>query len=95
MNTRGSAGKSVLVDLHNEHLTRKLKYIVSGVGVNIADELTVEASKYLNGVDTILCEHHDSATGIGPNSIHHIEKKALIKTCLQTVVKQLPESQVF
>ena len=65
------------------------------VGVNIADELTVEASEYLNGVDTILCEHYDSAIGIRPNSIHHIEKKALIKTYLQTVMKQLPESQVF
>ena len=64
MNTRGGAGKNVPVDLHNEHLNGKLKDVVSWVGANVTEELIVEASKSLNGVDTI-CEHYDTATGQG------------------------------
>ena len=53
VNTRGGAGENVPVDLHNEHLHRKLKNVVSGVGANVTEELIVEASKSLNAVDTI------------------------------------------
>ena len=38
MNTRGGAGKNVPPDLHNEHLNRKLKDVVSGVGANVTEE---------------------------------------------------------
>ena len=45
VNTRGGAGKNVPVDLHNEHLNRKLKDVVSGVGANVTEGLIVEAQQ--------------------------------------------------
>ena len=50
------------VDLHNEHLNRKLKDVVSGVGANMTEGLIVEPSKSLNSVDTTTV------------SVHHTEK---------------------
>ena len=79
------------VDLHSEHLNRKLKDVVSEIGANVTEELIVEASKSLNAVDTI-CEHFDTTTGIRPDSIHHTKKSS---QDLKTIVKQLSESQVF
>ena len=61
MNTRGVAGKNVPVNLHSEHLNRKLKDVS-----NVTEELIVEDSKSLNAVDTI-CEHYDTTTGIRPS----------------------------
>lgn len=92
VNTRGGAGKNVPIDLHNEHLNRKLKDVVSGVGANVTEGLIVEASKSLNAVDTI-CEHFDSTTGVRPDSVHHTKKSS--QQDLKTIVKQLSESQVF
>ena len=80
------------IDLHNEHLNRKLKDVVSGVGANVTEGLIVEASKSLNAVDTI-CEHFDSTTCVRPDSVHHTKKSS--QQDLKTIVKQLSESQVF
>ena len=91
VNTRCGMDKNVPVDLHNEHLNKKLKD-VSGVGVNVTEGLIVEASKSLNAVDTI-CEHFNTTTGIRPDSIHHTKKSS--QQDLKTIVKQISESQVF
>ena len=53
VNIRGGAGNNIPVDLHNEHLNRKLKDIISGVGANIAEDVVVQASKSINAVDQI------------------------------------------
>ena len=93
VNTRGGAGNNIPVDLHNEHLNRKLKDIVSGVGANIAEDIVVQASKSLNAVNKI-CDNFDSVTNIKPDSIHHTKKSS--DQDLKKVVYQLSsESHVF
>lgn len=92
VNTRGGAGNNIPVDLHNEHLNRKLKDIVCGVGANVNEELIVEASKSLHAVDSI-CEHFDTITSIRPDSVHHTRKSC--EQDMKAIVKQLSESQVF
>ena len=90
VNTRCGEGKNVPVDLHNEHLNRKLKDVVSGVGANITEDLIVEASKLFECcIDTILCEHFDTMTGIRPDSLHHTKKTS--QQDLETIVKQLSD----
>ena len=70
VNTRGGPGNNIPVDLHNEHLNRKLKDIVSGVGANVAEDIVVQASKSLNALNKI-CDNFDSVTNI--NSPHKEE----------------------
>lgn len=93
VNTRGGAGNNIPVDLHNEHLNRKLKDIVSGVGANITEDIVVQASKSLNAVDQI-CQTFDNVTNIKPESIHHTKKSS--DQDLKRAVNQLAsESHVF
>lgn len=92
VNARGGVGRNIPVDLHNEHLNRKLKDVISGVGANVTEKLIVEVSKSIQALDTI-CENFDHATLVRPESVHHTRKAS--EGDLKAVVKQLVQSNVF
>lgn len=70
VNSRGSKGKNIPVDLYNEHLNRTLKDSILGLGANVTKERIVDTSKSIERLSQI-CASADSELGIAPTSSHH------------------------
>lgn len=93
VNTRGGHGNNIPVDLQMEHFNRILKDAIVRVGANVTEKVVVDASKYINGINTI-CTNYDTATNIKPDSIHHTRKSS--EKDKELILKQLStESDVF
>lgn len=90
INTRGGAGNNIPSDLHMEHSIRLLKDTLAGVGANITEEVIVNASISMDGVQQIC----SSDTDLHPVSLHHTKKSSKLDQSL--IVNQLVnESNVF
>ena len=63
VNTQGRPGCNIPVDLHLEHLNRRLKGMLHGLGSNISAESVKRASKLL-GVIEAVCTNFERMSGV-------------------------------
>ena len=92
VNTHGRAGKNIPVDLHMEHLNRKLKDMMHNLGSNITPESVQRMSKALGAVSDI-CSNFEETTNISAESNFH-SRPSLEKDLVQ-IQEQLEKEQVF
>ena len=97
VNTSGHVGKNIPVDLHMEHLNRRLKIMVRRLGSNVSPATVLRASKALAVVDTVRLQFlkddlDDSAHNIGNKDFHTIPS---IKKDLDMILQQLTEENTF
>lgn len=62
VNTKGREGCNIPIDLHMEHLNRRLKIMLKNFGANISDSTIQKAGRCLSGVNAVCqaFEHHSS-----------------------------------
>ncbi|SMN01269.1 hypothetical protein SPONN_2354 [uncultured Candidatus Thioglobus sp.] len=70
VNTRGYSGCNIPMDLHMEHLNRRLKSIIANVGANKSDKTIVKAAKTLRAVHKV-CEIFHNETAKSTTSDKH------------------------
>lgn len=70
VNTRGYAGANIPCDLHMEHLNRRLKTIIRGMGSNISPSRIQKASRSLAAVQRV-CDTFERETVKSMHSDHH------------------------
>ena len=97
VNTTGRVGKNVPVDLHMEHLNRRLKIMIRKLGSNVSPATVLRASKALAVVDTVRLQFlkddlNDSSPNIENKDFHTAPS---IKKDLDMIQQQLTEEKVF
>ena len=70
VNTSGRPGKNVPVDLHIEHLNRRLKGMMRNLGSNITPESVQRVSKVLGTIETV-CSNFEQVTNISASKDYH------------------------
>ena len=63
VNTQGRPGCNIPVDLHSEHLNRRLKGTLHGLGSNISAE-SVKCALKLLGVIEAVCTNFERMSGV-------------------------------
>ena len=87
----GCAGHNIPVDLHIEHLNRRLKGMMRGLGSNITPESIQQASKSL-GIIEAVCSNFEEVSNIIPNKDYH--SMPSFDSNLQKLKKQLVVKEV-
>lgn len=70
INTRGFPGANIPCDLHMEHLNRRLKSVIRGMGANVNSAAIERAGKAISGVHHI-CQVFEQQTSTNIHSDHH------------------------
>ena len=68
INTRGGIGKNVPCDLHNEHIKRLVKHIISCMRENMTEEALKRAARSVSTLETLCCQF-DKCSGV-PSRTH-------------------------
>ena len=90
INTHGCNGKNIAADLHMEHLNRKAKDFLSGLGSNITDEAVQRIGRSLRQTMKVL-KIFDEGNGIKePSALH---SKCSYKKDMLKLVNQLKETR--
>ena len=92
VNTSGRRGKNIPVDLHMEHLNRRLKVMLRNLGSNIMPSTAKRAARVLGVVEKI-CAQFKAETSITQNKDFHSVPS--IKKDLSYISKQLIDGKVF
>ena len=92
VNTHGRVGKNIPVDLHMEHLNRKLKCMLRQLGSNIIPESIQRASRALGAIESV-CSNFEEVSEILPESNHH--SKPSYENDFVKLQEQLENEQVF
>ena len=92
VNTHGRPGKNIPVDLHLEHLNKRLKGMLHGLGSNISPESVQCASKVLGLVETV-CTNFENVSNITPTKDYH--SMPSFDKDLQKLHEQLVAEKVF
>jgi len=95
VNTSGHIGKNIPVDLHMEHLNRRLKIMICKFGSNVSQETVLCVSKALTVVDSVrlnFLKDDDEAQHIENKDFHTVPS---IKKDLDMIQQQLIEEKVF
>ena len=92
VNTRGIEGKNISVDLHMEHLNRRLKIMLRNLRSNINPATAQRAAKAL-GVVQKVCSQFMAESDITDNKDFHTIPS--INKDLSVLIKQLTDSEVF
>ena len=92
INTAGIKGRNIPVDLHQEHLNRVIKTIISGMGANKTKQAIVHCSKALGTIDEVI-QQYDKINNIASQSGAH--GKPPSKKELGIIIKELQSNQVF
>jgi len=97
VNTTGRIGKNIPVDLHMEHLNRRLKIMIRKLGSNVSPPTVLRASKALAVVDTVrlqfLKDDLDNSAQNTENKDFHTTPS--FKKDLDMILQQLSEQKVF
>ena len=70
INTQGYPGKNIPCDLHMEHLNRRLKRVIRGMGANVTPQAIQQAGKSIAAVHRV-CEIFESQTATTNTDDHH------------------------
>lgn len=92
INTCGFAGANIPCDLHMEHLNRRLKSIIRGMGANVMPKTIQKAAKSLAPVHRV-CQIFEEQTALQKRSEHH-PIPAFGKD-FTTILELLMEERVF
>ena len=95
VNTSGRVGKNIPVDLHMEHLNRRLKIMIRKLGPNISPATVLRASKALAVVDIVrlqFLKDDDSLPNVENKDFHTVPS---MKKDLDMILHQLTEEKVF
>ena len=91
VNTHGQAGHNIPVDLHLEHLNRRLKGMLHGLGSNITPESVQRTSRAL-GMIKAVCTNFEEVSNITPTKDYHSTpsfEKDLLKLQQQLVAQEV------
>ena len=92
VNTHGCAGNNIPVDLHMEHLNRRMKDMMRGLGSNITPESVQRASKAL-GVIEAVCTNFEKSSNVTLNKEYHSIPS--FERDLKQLSEQLVREEVF
>lgn len=92
VNTRGSAGHNIPVDLMNEHLNRSLKDAVGGIGANVTEKTITQCGRSLNGLRHAV-HNFDKENDLHPDSLEH--NRPSLEKDRKLAVEELLSSRVF
>ena len=92
VNTHGGLGHNISLDLHMEHMNKKLKECVGSFGVNVSEKLFVRSGKSLRGIMDV-CDHFDDICELKPLSSRHTTASS--KKDKELVLQELLKSRVF
>ena len=92
INTHGRIGCNVPMDLHMEHLNRRLKHILRALGSNITQTAITRASRSIHIVNSI-CEQFDAQQGL-PH-VAEIHSRPSFKRDLDRVLEEMSSLNVF
>jgi len=92
INTHGRRGANVLVDLHMEHLNRRLKGMMRGLGSNITPQSIQRASKALGVIESV-CTNFENTTNIAATKDYH--SMPSFERDLQKLKEQLVAQDIF
>jgi len=92
VNTHGRAGKNIPVHLHLEHLNRRLKGMLRGLGSNISPKSVQRAAKMLGPIETV-CTNFENVSNIVPPKDYH--SMPSFDKDLQKLHEQLVAEKVF
>ena len=71
INTRGGIGKNVPCDLHNEHIKRLVKHIISCMRENMTEEALKRAARSVSTLETLCCQF-DKCSGVPSRTHSHL-----------------------
>lgn len=92
VNTHGRIGCNIPMDLHMEHLNRRLKRVLRGLGSNITQTAISRASRSIHIVESI-CELFDPQQGLAQESqAHH---RPSFKRDLDRVLEEILPLNIF
>lgn len=63
VNTRGGIGRNIPCDLHNEHVNKLVKQIITNMGANLTDEALQRAARSVSTLES-LCERFDRSSRV-------------------------------
>ena len=92
VNTNGRIGKNIPVDLHMEHLNRRLKIMMRNLGSNISPKTTEHAAKALAIIDSVQSQFLRDTSISHEKDYHSIPSSS--KDMLM-MVQQLTTDKVF
>ena len=70
MNSHGGQGRNLLCDLHNEHINKLYKAIISNMGANFTKSASTWAARSVSSLEK-LSTGFDRQTGIHPEATAH------------------------
>ena len=91
INTTGRKGKNIPVDLHLEHLNRRLKIMMQNLGSNITPTTVARSAKALGIIEQV-CSQFSQDIGVEVKDFHTIPS---VKEDLLRIQQQLIDIEVF
>ena len=73
VNTRGRMGANLPCDLHNEHVNKLIKEILSNMGSNLTEEALQRAARSVTALQTI-CQSFDTQSGVPIGTSSHFTR---------------------
>ena len=92
VNTHGGPGMNIPCDLHNEHVNKLFKEVVSNMGANFTEAASTRAARAVTSL-AHMSERFDSESGIHPEASAHTTKSD--EADVTTVVRVLQERDVL
>lgn len=88
VNIRGGLGKNIPCDLHNEHVNKLLKQIITNMGSNLTEKSLQRAARSVTALDAIT-ESFDAHSGVPHRTTAHSTKPDIedVKKVMATVKK--------
>ena len=92
VNTHGGLGHNIPCDLHNEHVNKLFKEIISNMGANFTEEASTRAARSVSSLERI-AKIFDNETDIHKEASAHSRKSD--EKDVKSVVKILQQSKVL
>ena len=92
VNTHGGPGMNIPCDLHNEHVNKLFKEVISNMGANFTEAASTRAARAVTSL-AHTAERFDSETGIHPEATSHTTKSD--EADVLSVVKVLQQREVL
>ena len=92
VNTHGGPGMNIPCDLHNEHVNKLFKEVISNVGANFTEVASTRAARAVTSL-VHMAERFDSESGIHPEATAHTTMSD--ERDVMSVVKVLQQREVL
>lgn len=92
VNTHGGPGMNIPCDLHNEHINKFFKEVISNMGANFTEAASTRVARAVTSL-AHMAGRFNSESGIHPEATAHTTKSD--KTDVMSVVKVLQQRDVL